>query len=138
MEQNKKKQVVVTQTLRWVLLINAISTGGFGLVLLFFGGFVGELTGIDSVLSIRLVGLGLVVFVMFVYWASTQKIMSANMLLAFALIDLIWVIDSAIMISYLPLTLIGIVGIVLVAILVGIFSLFEFYFYGKREMNPTF
>ncbi|SHF38270.1 hypothetical protein SAMN05444392_1197 [Seinonella peptonophila] len=130
----KSKKVTISNGLKWILLVNTFSTGGFALILLLFGNFVGQLTGIENGLIIRFVGFGLLVFVSFTFWAAKQKQIPANMLLTFAAIDLIWVIDSAILISLLPLTVVGIIGIILVALLVAIFSIFEFYFYKVNQI----
>ncbi|WP_051271378.1 hypothetical protein [Shimazuella kribbensis] len=132
MNQTGTKQVDLTKGLRWLLLFNAISTGAFGFVLLLFGPFVGEIAGLDHSSAIRLTGFGLLVFISFVYWASRQRVMSANMLLVFAFIDLIWVVDSILLVSFLNLTLIGLIGTLLVAMLVAVFSIFEFYYYRTR------
>jgi hypothetical protein len=133
--QNDKKLIQVTTGLYRVLLINAIATGAFGLLLLFFGDTVGKLVGMDNSMAIRIVGFGLIIFITFVYWASRQKVISANMLLVFAIIDLIWVIDSLILISYFSMTIIGLVGVLLVALLVAVFSFFEFYYYRVNRLS---
>jgi hypothetical protein len=131
--QTVKKMVQVTKGLQFLLLINALSTGFFGLVLLLFGGTVGNITGIEHPLTIRIAGFGLLIFISFVYWASKQKDIPANMLLVFAIIDLLWVIDSFLLVFYLPLTTFGIIIVILVAILVAVFSFYEFYFYRVNQ-----
>lgn len=130
----KSKKIAMSNGLKWVLLTNTFVTGGFALLLVLLGDLIGQLTGINAGTVIRLVGVSLLIFVSFTYWAAKQKQIPATMLLTFAIIDLIWVIDSFALVSFFSLTMLGIVGVILVALVVAVFSYFEFYFYQVNKI----
>jgi hypothetical protein len=128
MAQNKN-QILMTPILRRVFLFDAIGTGVFAFLLIFFADLTGELAGVDSIITIQIVGIGSIFPASFSFWAARKERLPAILILLFATMCLIWVIGSMILMFLVPFTMIGMVGIATVAFLVAIGGSFMFYFY---------
>jgi hypothetical protein len=125
----RKKQTSVTPLLRATFLFDAISTGLFALVLIIFANFIGNLAGVDNILTIRMVGIASIVPTFFSFWAASKKILPTNLIFIFALMCVIWVIGSIVLITLVPFTTTGIIGIGVVAFLVAVVASSLLYFY---------
>lgn len=129
MTAHTKKQIAMNPILRRVFLFDAIGTTIFALLLIFFAKLVSELSGIDDILTIQIVGIGSIFPATFSFWAARKESLPAILLLLFATMCFIWVVGSVMLVFLVPLTTIGIVGILTVAFLVAIGGSFMFYFY---------
>ncbi|MCH5583832.1 hypothetical protein MK805_02475 [Shimazuella sp. AN120528] len=125
----EKTQIVVTPLLRGTFLFDAISTEIFALTLLFFANRIGSLAGVNTIVTIRIVGIGSVFPTFFSFWAARRKILPKNLVLLFAIMCVLWVLGSIVLIVLVPFTNIGIMGISVVAFLVTIVASSLFYFY---------
>lgn len=95
MQQNGQIQI----PLRKVLLINGVASGAVGLILIFFSPFVANITGLSYPAIIFEVGIGLLLYVAFLFWAASRKSVPAFTILLFAIIDFLWVIDSILLLE---------------------------------------
>ncbi|SHE87783.1 hypothetical protein SAMN05444392_10492 [Seinonella peptonophila] len=131
MAQNKK-QILVNPVLRWVFLFDAIGTGIFALLLMLLAKLTGELIGVESTITIQIVGIGSIFPASFSFWAARKEKLPAILVLLFATMCLIWVIGSIILMYLVPFTVIGMIGIATVAFLVALGGSFLYYFYYTR------
>ncbi|MED4582765.1 hypothetical protein P9578_08220 [Brevibacillus choshinensis] len=115
--------------IRKVLLMNAVSSGACGLLLLLFPGYIADWMGLDNRLSLIGTGVFLLVVVAFLSWAATRSVISPRVVLVFSILDFLWVIDSLLLLvgngSAYTITLFGMWAIILVAAVVGVFAICE-------------
>ncbi|UVI28474.1 hypothetical protein [Paenibacillus spongiae] len=126
--------------IRYILLANGFSTGAFGLILIFFSHFVATLTGLDHSSALVEVGIFLVVFVAFVFWTVKLKFIPPRYVLIYSVVDFLWVIGSVYLIASdgtsFIMTYLGIWAVSLVALVVGVFAIFEFkYWWVNRSLK---
>jgi hypothetical protein len=131
MERNEK-QIVMTPLLRKVFLFDAVGTGIFAFVLIFFTNFTAEITGTTNTMMIRLFGVGSIIPTSFSLWAASRVQLHKINILLFAIVCALWVIGSCLLIFLIPFPVIGILSIACVAICVGIVGGFMFYFYFRN------
>lgn len=134
LQQNGVRTIEGGSLIRKVLLTNVVSSGAVGLILLLFPGFAGHWTGLDNHTAVAGTGVFLLVVVAFLLWTATRNVVSPRQVLVFSIIDLLWVIDSALLLGVSgSVTTIGIAAIILVAAVVGVFAAFEMsYFWRNR------
>ncbi|MFD0679352.1 MULTISPECIES: hypothetical protein [unclassified Paenibacillus] len=129
LQQNGAKSVTGDFLIRKVLLTNAVSSGACGLLLLLFPKYVTDWTGLDNRSALIGTGIFLLIVVSFLVWAATKKVVPYRGVLIFSIVDLLWVVDSILLLgangSVVTLTVFGIWAIILVAVVVGIFAIFE-------------
>ncbi|RYU94624.1 hypothetical protein [Emticicia agri] len=96
-------------TLKNVLLINALSSGATGLLLIEFPSFTAQLFGVSQTMPFMATGIFLVAFALLVYYASRQKITNKTLVRWIIALDIMWVADSLIVVGgqLFGLTLIG-------------------------------
>jgi vacuolar-type H+-ATPase subunit I/STV1 len=128
--------------IRYVLLANGFSTGVVGLILIFLSHFVATLTGLDRSSALVEVGIFLVVFVAFVFWTVKLKFIPPGYVLIFSVVDFLWVIGSVLLITtnetMFLMTYLGIWAVSLVALVVGVFAIFEFnYWWVNRSLKRS-
>lgn len=115
--------------IRKVLLMNAVSSGACGLLLLLFPRFVADWTGLDNRMALMGTGIFLLIVVAFLSWTATRSVISPRVVLIFSIVDFLWVIDSLLLLggngSAITITTIGIWAVILVAAVVGVFATFE-------------
>ncbi|WP_232699116.1 hypothetical protein [Brevibacillus daliensis] len=135
-EESVKNESII----RYVLLANGFSTGALGIILIFFSHFVATLTGLDHSSALVKVGIFLVVFVAFVFWTVKLKFIPPRNVLIFSVVDFLWVIGSVFLIATdgisFMMTYLGIWAVSLVALVVGVFAIFEFnYWWVNRSLK---
>ncbi|TDF93749.1 hypothetical protein [Paenibacillus piri] len=129
-QQNGVKTIAGGTLIRKVLLTNAASSGAVGLLLLLFPGFAGSWTGLDNLTALAGTGVFLLIVVAFLWWTATRNVVSPRQVLVFAILDFLWVIDSALLLGVSgSVTTIGIWAIIVVAAVVGVFAIFEMSYY---------
>jgi hypothetical protein len=96
-------------TLKNVLLINALSSGATGLLLIEFPSLTAQLFGVSQSMPFMAIGIFLVAFSLLVYYASRQKPTNKTLVRWIIALDIIWVADSLIVVGgqLFDFTLIG-------------------------------
>lgn len=96
-------------TLKNVLLINALSSGATGLLLIEFPSFTAQLFGVTQTMPFMATGTFLVAFALLVYYTSRQKPTSKTLVRWIIALDIMWVADSLIVVGgqLFDFTLIG-------------------------------
>ncbi|GAB3502135.1 hypothetical protein [Emticicia fontis] len=96
-------------TLKNVLLINALSSGATGLLLIEFPSFTAQLFGVSQTMPFMATGIFLVAFSLLVYYASRQKATNKTLVRWIIALDIMWVADSLIVVvgQLFGFTLIG-------------------------------
>lgn len=115
--------------IRKVLLTNAVSSGACGLLLLFFPGYVANWTGLGNRFALVETGVFLLVFVAFLVWTASRSIVSPAAMLVIAVLDIFWVIGSALLLedkgTTETMTVFGSWAVIMVTAVVGVFAIFE-------------
>lgn len=135
MNQNQQveKSMNGDKFIRYVLLANGFSTGLVGLILIFFSHFLATLTGLERSSALVETGIFLVIFVAFVFWTVRMQFIPPLYVLIFSAVDFLWVIGSIFLIAkdgiWFKMTYFGTGAVVLIALIVGVFAIFEFYYW---------
>lgn len=86
-------------TLKNVLLINALSSGATGLLLIEFPSFTAQLFGVSQSMPFMATGIFLVAFSLLVYYVSRQKPANKTLVRWIIALDIMWVADSLIVVG---------------------------------------
>jgi len=115
-------------TLRNVLLVNAVSSGATGLLLVLFSGFFAGLFGIESVSPFLETGIFLLAFAGFVFYEGRSSHTNASRIRLIITLDTLWVVVSILLLVLQPvaITLIGNVFIAAVALWVAAMAFLQF------------
>lgn len=111
-------------SLKNVLLINALSSGVTGLLLIEFPSFTAQLFGISQSTPFMATGIFLVAFASLVYYASRQKPVNKTLVRWIIALDIMWVTDSLIVVvgQLFGFTFIGYAITLAVALWVGLMA----------------
>lgn len=114
-------------SLKNVLLINGISSGATGLLLVSFSVFISGIFGITNPSVSIGVGVFLLLFSAFVVLVGVQTPIKSTLVKVIAFLDILWVLASLIILVLQPLeiTLIGSVLIFAVALWVTLMSMLQ-------------
>lgn len=85
-------------TLKNVMLINALSSGATGLLLIIFSGYTAQLFGVTEQMPFVAVGILLLLFAVFVFAHSLRNPLSKRWIKVIVAIDILWVIESLIIV----------------------------------------
>ncbi|AYB30040.1 hypothetical protein [Chryseolinea soli] len=115
-------------TLRNVLLINAVSSGATGLLLVLFSDFFAGLFGIESVSPFLETGIFLLAFAGFVFFEGRRNPMNTSRIRLIIVLDTLWVVASILLLLLQPvaITLIGNAFIAAVALWVAAMAILQF------------
>ena len=115
-------------TLRNVLLINAVSSGATGLLLVLFSDFFASLFGIESVSPFLETGIFLLAFAGFVFYEGRRSNTNTGRIRLIIALDTLWVVGSILLLMLQPaaITLIGNVFIAAVALWVAAMAVLQF------------
>ncbi len=96
---------------------------------------VATFLGIQSPLGLEILGIVLALYGAFLFYTAAQAQIDRRIVIAAIVLDLIWVIDSAILlvVGWLPLTSAGVWTIGLIAVAVVVVA--ELKFFGLRQMG---
>ncbi|MFD0621142.1 hypothetical protein ACFQZR_27345 [Paenibacillus sp. GCM10027629] len=123
--------------IRKVLLTNAVSSGVCGLLLLLFPGYVGDWTGLDNRTALTETGIFLLVFVAFLVWVVSRRIVSPGSVLVVTVLDLLWVVGGVLLLEdkgiTMMMTVFGVWAVILVTAVVGVFAIFEAVYYWRNR-----
>ena len=83
--------------LKNVMLINAVSSGATGLLLILFPGYTAQLFGAGRQLPFVLAGIFLVLFAVLAFWHSRRDPLSTGWVKIIVALDILWVVESLIL-----------------------------------------
>ena len=120
--------------LRYAVRSDAIITAAAGALCLADAQPLATFLGIQPPLALQILGAVLVLYGALLFYTAAQAQISRRIVIAAIVLDLIWVIDSAILLvaGWLPLTSAGMWTIGLIAVAVGVVA--ELKFFGLRRM----
>ncbi len=121
-----------TKRLRTILRLNATTSVVGGLIAAIGASWVSDTLGIDHVAITRLIGAGLVLFAVDVWYISTRphpKLMAETLLISAA--DAIWVAATIVILALGILTTVGTVTAIVLGIGVGDFALTQLWLRAK-------
>ncbi|GAB3038773.1 hypothetical protein [Spirosoma pulveris] len=112
------------KSLQTVLIINAVSSGATGLLLLAFTNPIAQLFGQSSTGVFTEVGIFLVAFAGFVFYQSRRNSLSVSAVRSIVALDLLWVVASVILLVWpsVELTGLGQAAIAAVALWVALMA----------------
>ena len=121
--------------LRYTLRGDAILSIATGAICLADAQPLATLLGIQSPLALEIVGAALALYGAFLFYTAAQAQLSRRIVIAAIVLDVIWVIDRAILLvaGWLPLTSAGMWAIGLIAVAVAVVA--ELKFFGLRRMR---
>ena len=121
--------------LRYAVRGDAILTAATGAICLADAQPLATFLGIQPPLALQILGAVLVLYGAFLFYTVAQAQISRPIVIAAITLDLIWVIDSAILLvaGWLPLTSTGMWTIGLIAAAVAVVA--ELKFFGLRRMR---
>ena len=116
--------------LRNVLKANALFSLLSGTIMLLFGKTLAEWMNISNALVLTIIGIGLILFGVYVYYNSAKAKISVNEVKVIIIQDWIWVIGSLIiiMLQLFNINFQGFVLIGIIALVVADFAFFQNYF----------
>ncbi len=121
--------------LRYTLRGDAILSIATGAICLADAQPLATLLGIQSPLALEILGAALALYGAFLFYTAAQAQLSRRIVIAAIVLDVIWVIDSAILLvaGWLPLTSAGMWTIGLIAVAVAVVA--ELKFFGLRRIR---
>jgi hypothetical protein len=131
------ESLVRSNLLRYALRVDAIMSIATGAICLVDAQPLAALLGIQPPLALEVLGAVLALYGAFLFYTAAQAQLSRRIAIAAIALDLIWVIDSAILIvaGWLPLTSAGMWTIGLIAVAVAVVA--ELKFFGLRRLGHT-
>jgi hypothetical protein len=114
---------------RTVLRGNALFSGVSGAALVLGARPIAGFLGWNAPLALAATGVVLIGYAAYLFWATAQEQLDRRIVLAAAVLDIGWVIGSAVLLlgSLLPLTTAGKWAIALIAEVVAIFAALQLY-----------
>ena len=123
-------------TLHTALGINGIFSGISGILFIAVAGPIATFMGLEAPGILRIIGVLLLIFAADLFWIAQGTI---NLRLATAVIagDVLWVVGSAVILltDLVPLTTGGKWGVAIVADIVALFAIWQFY--GVRQQRKA-
>jgi len=121
--------------LRYTLRGDAIATAITGALWVVDAQPLAALLGIQPPLALEILGAVLTLYGAFLFYTAAQAQLNRRIVIAAIVLDLIWVIDSAILLvsGWLPLTSAGMWAIGLIAVAVAVVA--ELKFFGLQRLR---
>jgi hypothetical protein len=120
--------------LKSILLANATFSGASGIAMALFHNRLADFIGLSEPVALILIGLGLIVFSVFLFWLKTKANSPAALVNTVIVLDLFWVLGSVFVVVLKPFGL-GTAGHVLIggiAVVVFGFALGQWRYRDKR------
>jgi hypothetical protein len=114
-----------TTFLRRSLQLDGFASGLCGALLLLAAGPISTLIGVPGPGLARAVGAGLLVFAAALLWNAARPTVSRGEAVGTVVLNVAWVLGSALVVVDGPLTLVGNLAVVAVAAAVGLFTVLE-------------
>ncbi|MEM8531525.1 MAG: SRPBCC family protein [Chloroflexota bacterium] len=126
------------KTLKTALLSNALFSTLSGGTMLFFSSSVANLIGVGATLLYQIIGVGLLGFAGYVAWVATRDSINAYKALEIILMDFLWVLGTMLLIPFIwpSLTGIGLLALIGVATIVGVFGFYQLKGIGQMYTVP--
>jgi hypothetical protein len=121
--------------LRYALRGDAIVSAATGAICLAAAQPLADIIGIQPPVALRILGAMLAVYGGVLFYTAAQPQINRRVAIAAVVLNVLWVIDSAVLLvaGWLPLTSAGVWTIALIAVGVAIFA--ELQFFGLRRMR---
>jgi len=121
--------------LRYALRGDALVTLAIGAICLADAQPLATLLGIQPPLALEILGSVLALYGAFLFYTAAQAQLNRRIVIAAITLDVIWIIDSAILLvaGWLPLTSAGMWTVGLIAVAVAVIA--ELKFFGLRRMR---
>jgi hypothetical protein len=121
--------------LRYAVRGDAIITAATGAICLADAQPLASFLGIQPPLTLQIAGAALVLYGAFLFYTAAQAQISRRIVITAIVLDLLWVLDSAILLvgGWLPLTSAGMWIIGLIAVAVAVVA--ELKFFGLRRLR---
>jgi hypothetical protein len=121
--------------LRYTLRGDGLGTLAIGAICLVDAQPLATFLGVQPALALGILGAVLVLYGAFLFYTAAQTQLNRRVVIAAIVLDLIWVIDSAILLvaGWLPLTSAGMWTIGMLAVAVAVIA--ELKFFGLRRMH---
>jgi hypothetical protein len=114
-----------TTFLRRSLQLDGIASGLCGALLLLAAGPISTLIGLPGPAIARMVGVGLLVYAAALLWNAARAAVSRGEALLAVVLNIGWIVGSAIVVVDGPLTVVGNLAVAAVAGAVALFTLLE-------------
>lgn len=115
------------KALKNVLMINAVSSGATGLLLVFFPGFFASLFGVQGSAAFVGTGIFLILFAILVFSEARRETVSDKSVRFISTLDVLWVVGSLVIIVFglFGLSLVGYLMIGAVAAWVALMAMLQ-------------
>lgn len=112
------------KSLQTVMLVNAVSSGATGLLLIVLANLIAQLMGTSAIGVVREVGFFLVAFAGLVFYESRRNPMRLERVRFIVILDCLWVLTSlvVVLVPAIELSILGRVVIVTIAAWVGLMA----------------
>ncbi|MEO0725783.1 MAG: hypothetical protein AAFZ63_14675 [Bacteroidota bacterium] len=119
---------VQNQPLRRAILANAAFSTFCGLALTAVPAWIAQHMGISTPLILRLIGIGLLIFVVSLVYTATRPEISRQQVQVIIAQDLLWVMGSIVLLIIRPfgLSTVGLWAVDVVAIMVAVFAYWQY------------
>lgn len=122
-------------TLRNVLLINAVSSGATGLLLVLFSDFFAGLFGIESVSPFLETGIFLLAFAGFVFYEGRRSQINASRIRLIIVLDSLWVVASILLLALQPVAISWIGNLFIAAVALWVAAMAGLQFRGMKQIT---
>jgi len=122
-------------TLRNVLLINAVSSGATGLLLVLFSDFFAGLFGIGSVSPFLETGIFLLAFAGFVFYEGRRSHANTGRIRLIVALDTLWVVGSILLLVLQPVAITGIGSLFIAAVALWVAAMAVLQFRGLKQQT---
>ena len=121
--------------LRNTLKVNALASGGTGVISLVGANVLAPFLGVDSPVLLMALGVGLLIFAAGVFRSAIETPLDANKGKIIFVLDIVWVVGSWLLLMADPLTFTneGKWIVLILADIVAVFAVFEYF--GLRRMR---
>jgi hypothetical protein len=121
--------------LRNTLKVNALASGGSGLIMLVGANILAPFMSVDNPMLLMALGVGLLIFAAGVFRSAIETPLDANKGKIIFVLDIVWVVGSWLLLMADPLTLTneGKWIVLILADIVAVFAVFEYF--GLRRLR---
>jgi hypothetical protein len=122
-------------TLRNVLLVNAVSSGATGLLLVLFSDFFVGLFGIESVSPFLETGIFLLAFAGFVFYEGRRSNVNTGRVRFIIALDTLWVVASVLLLVLQPVAITWIGNLFIAAVALWVAAMAGLQFRGLKQIT---
>lgn len=122
-------------TLRNVLLINAVSSGATGLLLVLFSDFFAGLFGVESASPFLETGIFLLAFAGFVFYEGRRSNVNTGRVRLIIALDTLWVVASVLLLVLQPVAITWIGNVFIAAVALWVAAMAGLQFRGLKQIT---